>query len=244
MEFSSGWRKATSKENQVFPTAIPTYYEVDPNDYKTPAFEARKLGLHGARGLLSSPAPQEASRRASGVTFGVATPLLAKNSKRLDQTGDSWAVLSPRNSQFPWLALWSSSERPTATSEPCLRSEYTNREETAPADSCSTLKTPTSHARFSSSVRLEQTQDFSSDHRRSIRSAQFEPRRPDRKTVSISGLFQTRLFDEAELSDYQEDRDRQCQQTRHSVGRLSQVCCKQNQATGRNVLLSQHAVVV
>ena len=103
MEFSSGWRKATSKENKVFPTAIPTYYEVDPNDYKTPAFEARKLGLHGGRGLLSSPAPQEASRRASGVTFGVATPLLAKKSKRLDQTGDSWAVLSPRNSQFSGL---------------------------------------------------------------------------------------------------------------------------------------------
>lgn len=100
VEYSSGWQKPPAKQNDFFPTAVPTYYEeVEPTDQKTPAFQMRKLGLHSANGLLPPRVPSANSRRASGVTFGVATPLLARKGSKMNMTNDSWAA-SPRNSKF------------------------------------------------------------------------------------------------------------------------------------------------
>ena len=99
-EFSQNFMKTGTPKVKIFPTAPPVYYEEVEEEFKpiqveevikTPVFTGRGLGLHGVKPISIKINPSPVSRRESGVTFGVATPLLPpnKSSQRNRREADS-----------------------------------------------------------------------------------------------------------------------------------------------------------
>ena len=115
-EFSQNFMKTGTPKVKIFPTAPPVYYEEVEEEFKpiqveevikTPVFTGRGLGLHGVKPISIKINPSPVSRRESGVTFGVATPLLPPNkSSQRNKSGllikmntsDSWQKMNTQSS--------------------------------------------------------------------------------------------------------------------------------------------------